>query len=113
MPLFTPRTDVAEARKLIADGAVLLDVRNPDEWTVGRARGAVHIPLPQLADRTGKLPRDRKIVVVCRSGNRSRVATRKLRKLGFDAVNLAGGMRGWAAAGNPVVRSGGKPGRVA
>jgi DMSO/TMAO reductase YedYZ molybdopterin-dependent catalytic subunit len=58
------------------------------------------------------VPRDRRIVVVCRSGGRSAAVTAALRRSGFDAVNLAGGMCAWAAAGLPVVTSGGDPGLV-
>ncbi len=57
----------------------------------------------QLRKRHAELPRDRPIVVICRSGGRSAAVTGALRAAGFDAVNLAGGMCAWAAAGLPVV----------
>jgi rhodanese-related sulfurtransferase len=60
-----------------------------------------------------ELPRDRKVVVVCRSGNRSAHATNMLRGAGVDAVNLDGGLHAWSAVGLPLVTDGHEPGRVA
>jgi rhodanese-related sulfurtransferase len=88
-----------EADGLIRAGALLLDVREDDEWDAGHVSGAAHIPLGHLAERLDELPGDRQVVVVCRSGVRSARATAFLATSGFDAVNLAGGMRAWAAAG--------------
>ena len=62
------------------------------------------VPMGQVREQQqAELPRDRRIVVVCRSGGRSAAVTESLRAWGFDAVNLAGGMCAWAAAGLPVV----------
>jgi rhodanese-related sulfurtransferase len=88
---------------LLGDGAVLLDVREPEETAAGRIESAVAIPLGELAQRLDELPSDTTIVVVCRSGNRSSVATRALNATGFDAVNVAGGMLAWRDAGLPLV----------
>ena len=74
------------------DGAFLLDVRNPPELKVESLPGAVNIPLPELRGRLGELPRDREILVVCRSGQRAYYATRILLQNGFNARNVAGGM---------------------
>jgi rhodanese-related sulfurtransferase len=74
------------------DGAFLLDVRNPAELAVESVPGAVNIPLPQLRARLGELPRDREILVICRSGQRAYYATRILLQNGFQARNIAGGM---------------------
>jgi rhodanese-related sulfurtransferase len=60
-----------EADDLVRSGAVLLDVREPSEWQAGHAPGARHVPLGKLEAKLGVLPRDRQVVVVCRSGNRS------------------------------------------
>jgi sulfur dioxygenase len=87
-------------------GAVqILDVREPQEFTgpLGHIRGAILIPLGELADRAGELARDRPIVAVCRAGSRSAQATVILRDAGFgDVANLAGGMLRWRAEGYPV-----------
>ena len=105
------QVDPTETARLIADGALLLDVREPDEWSAGHAPEAVHVPLGQLDPAT--LPRDRVVVAICRSGNRSGTAARQLVAGGVDARNLAGGMKAWAADGHPVRRDDGRPGTVA
>ncbi|MGA8893632.1 MAG: FAD-dependent oxidoreductase [Anaeromyxobacteraceae bacterium] len=73
-------------------GAFLLDVRQPVELVVESVPGAVNIPLAQLRSRLGELPRDREILVVCRSAQRAYYATRILLQSGFKARNLSGGM---------------------
>ncbi len=107
-----PEVSPAEAAALAERGALLLDVRNDDEWTAGHAPGACYLTLAQLPGRTGELPLDRTIVAVCRVGGRSARAVELLAAQGFDAVNLAGGMRAWAADGLPVVTDGGSAGTV-
>ncbi|MGA8033769.1 MAG: FAD-dependent oxidoreductase, partial [Casimicrobiaceae bacterium] len=71
---------------------LLLDVRAPMELAVESVPGAVNIPLGQLRERLGELPRDREILVICRSGGRAYFATRILLQNGFKARTLAGGM---------------------
>jgi NADPH-dependent 2,4-dienoyl-CoA reductase/sulfur reductase-like enzyme/rhodanese-related sulfurtransferase len=75
-----------------AEKGFLLDVREPVELALENVPGAVNIPLGQLRARLGELPRDREILVVCRSGQRAYSATRILVQKGFKARNLAGGM---------------------
>jgi NADPH-dependent 2,4-dienoyl-CoA reductase/sulfur reductase-like enzyme/rhodanese-related sulfurtransferase len=75
-----------------ADNAFLLDVREPVELAVERVPGAVNIPLGQLRSRLGELPRDREILIVCRSAQRAYYATRILLQNGFKARNISGGM---------------------
>jgi rhodanese-related sulfurtransferase len=70
----------------------LLDVRNPPELAVESVPGAVNIPLPELRARLGELPRDREILVICRSAQRAYYATRILLQKGFKARNISGGM---------------------
>jgi len=74
------------------DGAFLLDVRQPLELVVESVPGAVNIPLGQLRARLGELPRDREILVICRSAQRAYFATRILLQNGFSARNISGGM---------------------
>ncbi|HXA11270.1 MAG TPA: rhodanese-like domain-containing protein, partial [Mycobacterium sp.] len=107
-----PQAGARAANTLIDRGALLLDVREPDEWYAEHAPGAMFIPMGRVGARQHELPRDRQIVVVCRSGGRSAAVTASLRRSGFDAVNLAGGMCAWAAAGLPVVSGGSDPGLV-
>ncbi len=75
----------------VGDG-FMLDVRNPPELVVESVPGATNIPLAQLRDRLGELPRDREILVFCRSGQRAYYATRILLQHGFSVRNIAGGM---------------------
>jgi len=90
----------------------LLDVREDDEWAAGHIDGAQHIPLGQLSARLGEVPKDRTIVAVCRSGGRSEAAVRGLRKLGYEAENLEGGVNAWDRAKLPLVDKSGGRGRV-
>lgn len=70
----------------------LLDVRNPQEIAVESVPGAFNIPLPELRSRIGELPRDREILLICRSAQRAYYATRILLQNGFKAKNISGGM---------------------
>ena len=101
-----------DAADRVASGALLLDVREPDEWAAGHAPGAKHLPLGELGARVEELPKDRPIVAVCRVGGRSGKATEALVNAGYDVVNLAGGMQAWDAAGQPVVTDDGGAGTV-
>ena len=92
--------------------AHILDVREPDEVMRARIDGAQHIPLGELSARLGELPKERTIVAVCRSGSRSDAAVRGLRKLGFQAENLEGGVNAWDRAKLPLVDGTGGRGRV-
>jgi rhodanese-related sulfurtransferase len=105
-------TTATEAQQAVAEGAVLLDVREREEWRAGHAPQARHVVLSQLEDHLGDLPADRPIVTVCRSGRRSAIAAKLLTRHGHTATNLTGGMNAWAAAGLPVVTSDNKPGQV-
>ncbi len=78
----------------------LIDVRQPDEVSTGTLPGAVNIPLHELPQRLGELDPQRRVVLLCRSGNRSGSAAEHLVAAGFvDVVNLDGGMLAIAAAG--------------
>jgi rhodanese-related sulfurtransferase len=91
-----------EARKSIEDGAQLLDVRAEHEWEAGRIPGATHIPLDELAGRVSELDRDRPVVVYCRGGNRSTMATAALAEAGYEAAKLSEGVVGWSEEGLPL-----------
>jgi rhodanese-related sulfurtransferase len=93
-------------------GALLLDVREGNEWAVGHVEGSVHIPMGELGARLAELPTDRPIVAVCRSGARSGTVTEALGSRGYDVVNLAGGLQAWAAEGLPLLADDGLPGSV-
>lgn len=99
--------DVHQTARARSVGAVqIVDVREPAEWAEGYIPGALLIPLGDLAARTGELEPARPVIAVCRSGNRSLTALDVLRDAGItDAKSLAGGMKAWQAAGQPVERS--------
>jgi rhodanese-related sulfurtransferase len=81
---------------------LIIDVRQPDEYRTGHIIGAKLIPLNKLSNRMNELPKNREIVCVCASGNRSGSATRMLAKEGYNAVNMQGGMMAWRRANLPV-----------
>lgn len=109
--LSLPETDVYDAARRAADGsALLLDVREPDEWARGRSEHATHLPLGEL--NPDAVPRDRPILAVCRSGKRSGKATAQLAAAGHDVTNVAGGMLAWAAAGLPIIGDGPGPAEI-
>ncbi len=83
--------------------AQVVDVREDHEVAQGRIPGCVHIPLGRLGERLGELDRHRPVVAVCRSGNRSGVATQLLTAAGYSCDNMAGGMLAWQSAGLPTV----------
>jgi rhodanese-related sulfurtransferase len=85
-------------------GAFILDVREPSEWNDAHIAGATLIPLGELQARVNELPKDKEIVVVCRSGNRSAEGRDILLNSGFTQVtSMAGGLNQWKAAGYPTV----------
>jgi len=96
-----------EARKLIDEGAQLIDVRADHEWEVGRIAGATHVPLPELPQRLDEIDKDRPVVVYCRGGNRSSMATAALGEAGYDAVKLSEGIVGWSEDDLPLEPEGG------
>lgn len=95
---------VAQAAAKRDAGAFILDVRQPEEWNEYHVPGSTLIPLGELASRLNEVPRDREIVVVCRSGNRSQQGRDILQQAGFEQVtSMAGGLSEWRAAGYPTV----------
>jgi rhodanese-related sulfurtransferase len=88
-------------------GAILLDVREDDEWDAGHIEDAIHVPMnsvpAKLANDPGPLTPDAAIVVVCAVGGRSGQVTAWMVQQGYNAVNLVGGMHAWAHAGRPMI----------
>ncbi|HUJ42896.1 MAG TPA: molybdopterin-synthase adenylyltransferase MoeB [Opitutaceae bacterium] len=99
---------VEEAHRLVQAGdgrVVLLDVREPYEVQICRIAGSEHIPLRAVPARLDSLPRDRRILVVCHHGDRSRRITEFLRARGFPAVsNVQGGIAAWTERIDPSLR---------
>jgi rhodanese-related sulfurtransferase len=102
-PSGPPEVEPREADAAIAEGAFHVDVREPDELARKRIPGAANLPLSRFLETyEAALPRDRRIVVSCRSGARSGRVTTFLRERDYDAVNLAGGILAWEEQGLPV-----------
>ncbi len=100
-----PQCLPAEAKAALDAGqAIILDVREPDEWAQARIPGAIHVPLQQIPSRIAELPKDLQIVCQCASGGRSASATRFLAQSGLNASNMVGGIMQWHREGLPVVR---------
>ncbi len=86
----------AEAQQLVRGGAQLVDVRTPSEFAAGHIAGAINVPVQELAGRLKELePKERALVVYCRSGSRSGNAARMLKAAGFSAVHDLGPMSSW------------------
>ena len=95
---------VQEAYNLYQDGVFLLDVRTQGEWDEIHVPNATLVPLDELPNRLSELPKDQEIVVMCRTGNRSRTGRDILTTAGFENVtSMAGGIVNWQAAGYPTV----------
>ncbi len=110
----TPVADVdpVEARRLVATGGLLLDVREDEEWMAGRAPDAVHVPMGSVGESLGDIPDSGTVVCVCRLGGRSLAVAQALSAEGHDVRNLDGGMVAWEQAGLSVVTDSGEPGRI-
>jgi rhodanese-related sulfurtransferase len=96
--------------------ALVLDVREPDEWRAGHIEGAVHVPMNSVPTTVtyepATIPSDRRVHVMCAMGGRSAQVTAWLVANGFDAVNIAGGMHAWEDTGRPMVAEGDQAPRV-
>jgi rhodanese-related sulfurtransferase len=101
--LLPAEVSTADALALREAGAFILDVRQPDEWAAVHIPGATLIPLGDLPSRVAEVPKDRQVVVVCHSGNRSAKGRDVLLGAGYPSVtSMAGGMTAWTAAGYPT-----------
>ena len=105
--LFGPPVPGIDAAALLAKldekpRPLVLDVREPSEYSAGHISGSTLIPLQQLSSRMSELPKDREIICVCASGSRSGSAARQLKSNGYNVLNLSGGMSRWQRAGLPV-----------
>jgi rhodanese-related sulfurtransferase len=105
MPQQVPTVPAVE----VPADAVVLDVREDDEWIAGHIDGATHIRMADVPARLDELPEADPLYVTCRSGGRSARVAAWLNQNGFDAVNVGGGMGEWDAAGRPMVSETGRP----
>jgi rhodanese-related sulfurtransferase len=100
----TTTIDITTLAVRHADGAFVLDVREPHEYLAGHVPGAVLAPMSRITSSLADVPRDRTIHVICQSGNRSRSVADLLVRLGYEAVSVDGGTSAWASSGRPVVQ---------
>lgn len=96
-------TTIAELAAAYRNGAVLVDVRETEEYVEAHVPGAIHIPLGQLAQRLEEVRAGEPVFVICRSGFRSQRGAQLFESAGRRALSVAGGTRGWIDAGLPVV----------
>ena len=98
---------VEETKRLLdetPDAVVLIDVREPFELETCRIAGAEHIPMRQIPEHVGALPKDKHLLIHCHHGGRSLRVTQYLRANGYDAVsNVAGGIDAWSLVIDPTV----------
>ncbi|OJU84544.1 MAG: hypothetical protein BGO11_13280 [Solirubrobacterales bacterium 70-9] len=92
---------------MLGDGAQLIDVRADHEWETGHLPGATHIALPDLPARVGEIDKGKPVILYCRGGNRSTMATVALAEAGYDAAKLIEGATGWEEEGLPFEPEGG------
>ena len=105
-PTLAKEITVSEAAKLRDQGAFILDVREHDEWTQGHIPGATLIPLGELPNRLNEVPKDKTVVVVCRTGHRSAQGRDILLNAGYTTVtSITGGMTQWQLEGYPITTS--------
>ena len=99
-----PDVDVATVNALRGrDDVLILDVREQSEYDAGHIPGVTLIPMNDVANRLGEIPKDKPVIVTCRSGNRSGQVTDFLRQQGYTNVhNMTGGINAWQQAGYPV-----------
>lgn len=98
-----PEIDITETARRRAEGVPVIDVREPEEYVEGHVPGAPLIPLATVPERIAEIPADGPVLIICKSGGRSRNAAEFLRTQGIDAINVAGGTVDWIKAGHPVV----------
>ena len=107
-----PQLEVSALPTAFGEAAVLLDVREDDEWRLGHAPGAQHIPMGDVPARIGEIDPDLDLIIIYNSKESSKRVAMYLQRNGYEAANVDGGMLAWARAGRPVVTDDGAPGAV-
>lgn len=102
-----PQLSPQEVQAKLAEGWLVIDVREPYEREAGYIEGTRHIELERLAAQADSIPKDAPVIFQCRLGARSGMATQAFRASGYEAYNLEGGIQAWADAGLPLAPEGG------
>ncbi len=97
-----PEIDIDELARVRDEGALVVDVRRPDEYEAAHVPGVTLITLDELVERVEEIPDDARVYVICQTGARSARAVEFLNRQGYDTVNVAGGTKAWREAGRPV-----------
>lgn len=101
----SPVLSTTEYKSRFVDGKeahLLVDVRTPEEFAMGYIPGAINIPLQDLNQKLDRLPKDKPVILYCRSGSRSAHAAAMLGRLGYTNIQDLGGIHHWASAGYPI-----------
>lgn len=98
-----PQIEIDEFQKEVEAGAIVIDVREPSEYSNGHVANAVSMPLSTLGATFDEIPKDKEVYVICELGGRSYSAAEALNQAGVKAISVNGGTSGWKKAGNPVV----------
>jgi rhodanese-related sulfurtransferase len=99
-------TDISVTELSALPDPIVLDVREAFEWEAGHAAEAIHIPLGDLVERVGEVPREAPVYVICAAGGRSLQGAAFLERNGLEAINVTGGMNAWQQAGLPTIQDG-------
>lgn len=106
------QADAADVPLTFDESAILLDVREDDEWQRGHVTGARHIPMGDVPARMGEIDADATLYVMCHAGGRSQRVAQYLARNGYEPINVSGGILAWAGIGRPVVTDDGGVGTV-
>jgi rhodanese-related sulfurtransferase len=98
-----PGIGVAELVDALRSGGVIIDVREPDEYTQAHVPGAVLVPLQTIPSVATDLPTDEPVYIICHSGGRSHQAAAYVRQFDVQAINVLGGTQSWLGAGYPFI----------
>ncbi|MBI2513099.1 MAG: hypothetical protein HYV96_14070 [Opitutae bacterium] len=99
---FPLEVNASDAARLFQDGAVLIDVREPNELAVSHVAGSTQMPIREIPTRMSEIPTDRQVLILCHHGGRSARVTQFLRSAGWENVtNVAGGIDAWALQVDP------------
>ncbi len=107
-----PQVPVSQLPADFGDTAVLLDVREDDEWARGHVPGAQHMPMAEVPARMGEIDPEKDLYVICHTGGRSHRVALYLERNGYEPVHVDGGMVAWQHLGRPVITDDGAPGAV-
>ncbi len=99
---------IEQLKQAQQDGAMVIDVRDDDEYAAGHVAGAASLPLPEIEARMQELPKDQTLYMICQGGGRSGKAADLLKEAGFDARSVSGGTSAWVKAGGEVTTGSGQ-----